>query len=78
MTEVTLDKATLTKLRNLQENLEVRDETGRILGYFVPAEDKATYDGVDAQVSDQELDRREAEEAGRPLPDIMRDLKELP
>jgi hypothetical protein len=76
MTEITLDNATLAKLRNLQENLELHDEAGRLLGYFVPAEDKATYDEVDAQVSDAELDRREAEEVGRPLADILRDLKD--
>ena len=55
----------------------MRDEAGRLLGYFVPTEDKGTYAEVDSQVSDAELDRREAEEVGRPLADILRDLKEI-
>ena len=78
MTRVTLDSETVAKLHNLQENLEVCDEAGRLLGYFVPTEDKAMYANVDAQVSEAELDRREAEEVGRPLAEIIQDLKEMP
>lgn len=77
MTRVTLDNETVVKLHNLRENLEVCDEAGRLLGYFVPTEDKAMYAEVDAQVSDAELDRREAEEEGRPLAEILHDLKEM-
>jgi hypothetical protein len=76
MTRVTLDNETVAKLHNLRENLEVCDEAGRLLGYFVPTEDKAMYAEADAQVSDAELDRREAEEEGRPLAEILQDLKE--
>jgi hypothetical protein len=76
MTRVTLDNETVLKLHNLRENLEVCDEAGRLLGYFVPTEDKAMYAEVDAQVSEAELDRRDAEEEGRPLADILQDLKE--
>jgi hypothetical protein len=71
----------LNKLRAppiLRENIEVCDEAGRLLGYFVPTEDKAMYAEVDARVSEAELDRREAEEEGRPLADILQDLKEMP
>jgi len=76
MTRVTLDNETVARLHNLRENLEVCDESGRLLGYFVPTEDKAMYAEIDPQVSDAELDRREAEEEGRPLVDILQDLKE--
>jgi hypothetical protein len=77
MTRVTLDNETVAKLHNLCESLEVCDEAGRLLGYFVPTEDKAMYAEVDAQVSNAELDRREAEEEGRPLAEILQDLKEM-
>ena len=76
MTRVTLDNETVARLHNLQENLEVCDQTGRLLGYFVPTGDKAMYAQVDGQVSEAELDRREADEGGRPLADILRDLEQ--
>ena len=78
MTEVTLDKTTLAKLHNLQVNLEVRDEAGQLLGTSCQPKTKATYAIVEPQVSEAELDRREAEEVGRPLPEIMRDLSQMP
>lgn len=77
MTRVTLDNETVGKLHDLRENLEVCDASGRLLGYFVPTEDTAMYAEVDARVSDEELDRREAEEEGRPLAEILKDLKEM-
>jgi hypothetical protein len=37
MTKVTVDQATLGRLRGLQEPLELCDESGRVLGTFTPA-----------------------------------------
>ena len=37
MTKVTVDRATLGRLRGLQEPLELCDESGRALGTFTPA-----------------------------------------
>jgi hypothetical protein len=74
MTRVTLDSETVSKLHDLQEHLELCDQSGRLLGYFVPTEDKVKYAQTEGQVSDAELNRREAEESGRPLADILRDL----
>lgn len=37
MTKVTVDQATLGRLRGLQEPVELCDESGRVLGTFTPA-----------------------------------------
>jgi hypothetical protein len=37
MIRVTVDSATLGRLRGLQEPLELCDESGRVLGTFTPA-----------------------------------------
>ena len=73
MTKLTIDKATRAKLRNLEERLEMYDESGSILGYFTPAVDRSMYEGVDAPAREQELQRSE-QETGRPLADILRDM----
>lgn len=37
MSELPLDAATLAKLRQVKERVEVCDEQGRIVGYFEPS-----------------------------------------
>lgn len=37
MTRVTVDPATLERLRDLKEPVELCDESGRVLGAFTPA-----------------------------------------
>jgi hypothetical protein len=37
MTRINLDRATLTLLHDLSEPLELCDESGRVLGTFIPA-----------------------------------------
>ena len=73
MTRLTVDKATRATLRNLQERLEMYDESGSYLGYFTPAVDHSVYQGVDSPAGEQELQRSE-QQSGRPLTDILRDL----
>jgi len=75
MTRVTIDPITRAKLSNLDSYLELCDETGNVIGYFTPLEDRALYKGVDSPESDEELDRRSREESGRSLDDILRDLE---
>ena len=53
---------------------EVYGDDGRLLGHFVPAPEG---DRLDPQVSDQELDRREAAGGGRPLAAILADLAKI-
>jgi hypothetical protein len=78
MSTVIIDQDTRTRLGNLEDRLELRDETGRVLGYFTPAPDRSLYDNVDSPVSVQELRRRERAGGGRTrrtLSEILADLE---
>ena len=58
MTRITVDEALRGKLHNLSEPVELCDESGRVLGRFSPAFDPALYEGLEPQISKEELDRR--------------------
>ena len=75
MVRVTIDSITRAKLSNLDSYLELCDETGCVIGYFTPSEDRSVYAGVDSPEDDEELDRRSRDESQRPLEDILRDLE---
>ena len=36
MSELTVDSVTVTKLRAINERVEIRDEAGELIGYFTP------------------------------------------
>jgi len=74
MVRVTIDQAFCSQLGNFQSPLELCDETGRIVGHFIPVQDRSVYEGVDSPASDDELDRRSRDESGRRLAEILRDL----
>lgn len=75
MTRVTIDEATRKKLRDLREPLEVCDDSGRILAYVTPADDRSIYEQLVCPTSDEELDRRERAGRGRTLAEIWTDLE---
>jgi hypothetical protein len=75
MKRVMIDEATRRKLGDLREPLEVCDDSGRVLAYLTPAEDRSIYDELVCPTSNEELDRREREGAGRPLAEIWADLE---
>ena len=75
MVKLTIDQDTRTKLRDLKERLQLCDETGKVLGYFQPVVDPTLYEGVDSEISEEELDRRSKEGGGRPLAEILDDLE---
>jgi hypothetical protein len=73
MIPVTLDAGTVAKFENLQDLLELRDEDGRVIGYFHPV--------LGAQVArpqspfdDAEIQRRRQQRAGRRLTDVLERL----
>ena len=74
MNKVILNQAALTKLNQLKEGAEICDKTGRVVGFFTPAVDSSLYE-VENPPSEEELDAIEQQLDGRPLADIMRDLK---
>ena len=73
MTKVTLDAATLAKLKDLNELLEVCDESGRTLGYFHPVVPSESLKAM-SPFSDEEIEEFRQQRTGRPLSEILSDL----
>ena len=71
MNRVVLDQSLRSKLNNLDSQLELCDESGRVVGYFVPAEEhhRLLYDWAQSQFTDEELERAR-QEPGRTLSEI--------
>ncbi|HEY2249813.1 MAG TPA: hypothetical protein VGH74_02085 [Planctomycetaceae bacterium] len=75
MTRVTVDALTCAKLINIQNPLELCDDSGHLLGRFIPILDPSLQGMLDPGVSEEELDRREREEGGRSLAEILAELE---
>jgi hypothetical protein len=75
MTSINFDSEMSSQLRNLREPIEVRDDTGRFLGYFTPVFHLAAYEAAEGTASDEELDRRVKRGTGRTLAEILADLE---
>jgi hypothetical protein len=79
MTEVTLDPAVVAQLRDAKEYLRLRDASGRVLGYFLPAEARTreVIFGVKSPHSREELERRYREGAphARPLEEFWEEMQ---
>jgi hypothetical protein len=58
MTRIVVDEALRTRLHNLAQPLELCDESGRVLGRFLPAVDPQLYEGLEPQINAEELQRR--------------------
>jgi len=67
MDKLTIDSSLRDRLGGLQSGLELCDETGQTLGYFVPVvhDDPELYRRAAAQISDEELERRRREPGKR-------------
>lgn len=77
MTRITIDAATVAKLKDAREMVELRDEAGRIVGHFLPGPPRDANGKIIVPFSDEELERRKQETGGRPLKDIFDDLSKL-
>lgn len=75
MNRVIIDPATLAKLQDAQQTLDLCDESGRVVGRFIPLVDRSVCVDLEPRISEAELDRRERNGGGRPLADIIRDLE---
>jgi hypothetical protein len=62
MTEVTLDAAAIAQLKEGKEQLRLQDESGRVLGYFMPSNRSKS------PFSREELERRFREGAATAKP----------
>lgn len=57
MTMIVIDSVTRRKLQAASQPVELCDESGKVLGHFLPAVDLSEYEGVECPSSDEELDR---------------------
>jgi hypothetical protein len=76
MGKVLLDEATGAKLRGVHE-VELCDELGRRVGHFLSEKLylRLLYDWANAQISDEELERRRQQPGGRTLTEIWARLE---
>jgi hypothetical protein len=79
MTEVTLDATAIAQLGNAQEQLKLRDQSGRFVGYFLPAQQRSdqVIFGVKSPYSREEVERRSREGAStaRPLSEFFAEME---
>jgi hypothetical protein len=75
MTRIVVDPATQAKLANAQVALELCDDSGKVLGQFIPACRLSDGEVSGPLVDVEELDRREKKGGGRLLRDILADLE---
>jgi hypothetical protein len=78
MNRVIVDPATLARLRDARQTLELCDDSGLVVGHFVPALDPSERARLEPQVSEEELDRRLRAGGGRSLAEILTDLEKRP
>ena len=78
MTKVVIDTSLRSRLHDLNEVLEVCDESGRTIGFFHPVLPPTDAGGIQCEspFSEEELRRRQEEPGGRLLKDILADLKD--
>lgn len=76
MNQVTVSSQLRTRLESVDSEAELRDESGQLVGYFVPPElhRDLLLAWSRATVSDEELDRASREPLGRTLNEIWADL----
>ena len=75
MSEPIFDPSTLDKLRQVNERVEIRDESGEMIGYFTPRIDRSHYESVEIPVGEEELRRPEQQGGGRTLAEILASLE---
>ena len=76
MNRIILDRDVLNKFGDLKEGAELCDDAGRVVGFFTPAGDRPSYEGVESPLSREELHRRARQGGGRTLGEILADLED--
>ena len=77
MQKLVVDSQTLARLGNLQEQFEVCDESGQLLGRFFPVAKRMLYDEIDVDITEEELDRRSRETEVYTTTEVLRHLERL-
>ena len=76
MSTLVFDQTTIAKLKTVAvPQVEIRDEDGILWGYHQPVVSPETVAQYECPVSEEDLERREAEGGGRPLAEILEELR---
>lgn len=70
MNRVIVDPVTRAKLASVRQESELCDDSGRVLGHFIPLGDSR-----EPRISDEEIERRLRCGGGRTLAEILADLE---
>jgi hypothetical protein len=78
MNRMVVDTLVRSRLDNLNSAMELCDESGATLGYFVPASDRqrALYQWVQESVTDEELQVAFDEPGEYTIEEVLADLKD--
>ncbi len=73
MTRVVVDASLQVKLPQVDSSFEFCDESGRTLGYYVPAADqlRRLYDWARTQFTDEEIERARREPPGWTTAEVL-------
>lgn len=75
MTKITVDPELRAKLGGMQDLVEFRDESGRVVGFFHPVpRANVSPNQSKSPISDEEIEAARQQRTGRPLADIFADL----
>lgn len=74
MSQIVVSSVTGQQFAAVTLTAEVRDETGKLLGHFVPEPDRETLARLQPQIDEAEIQRRLAAGGGRTLTEIWKDL----
>lgn len=76
MKRIIVDRSLRSKLDNLDSRLELCDESGEILGYFVPASEqqRLLYAWARAEFTDEEIERARKEPGGLTIGELLAEL----
>jgi hypothetical protein len=79
MNKLVLDPTLGSQLNAVNGEVELCDQTGRTLGYFLPAQmrNRILYDWAKAQFTDEELDRAEQQTGGMTTAQMLEWLNTL-
>jgi len=76
MNKIIVDPSLRLKLHNLDARLEFCDESGKTLGYFVPACElqRLLYAWAQGEFTDEEIERARGEPGGLSIAEVLADL----
>jgi hypothetical protein len=79
MNKLVLDPTVRSQLNGLNGEVELCDEEGRTVGFFVPVKlrERLWYDWAKAQFTDEELERARQQPGGRTTAEVLERLRKL-